>query len=42
MHNSIVFVRAGAIGTLSSQALVSSLQDIGFLVVNDLRFYASL
>ena len=36
MHNSIVFVRAGAIETLSSQSMVSSLQDIGFLVVNDL------
>ena len=36
MHNSIVFVRAGAIETLSSQSMVSALQDIGFLVVNDL------
>ena len=36
-HNSIVFVRAGAIGTLTSQAFVSSLQDIGFLLVNDLE-----
>jgi len=36
MHNSIIFVRAGAIETLSSQSMVSSLQDIGFLVVNDL------
>lgn len=36
-HNSIVFVRAGAIGTLSSQAFISSLQDIGFLLVNDLE-----
>tara|TARA_B100001057_G_scaffold416590_1_gene434714 strand:- start:17185 stop:18633 length:1449 start_codon:yes stop_codon:yes gene_type:complete len=35
-HDSIVFVRAGAIETLSSQSMVSSLQDIGFLVVNDL------
>ena len=35
-HNSIIFVRAGAIETLSSQSMVSSLQDIGFLVVNDL------
>lgn len=36
-YNSIVFVRAGAIGTLTSQAFVSSLQDIGFLLVNDLE-----
>ena len=36
-HNSIVFVRAGAISTLSSQAFISSLQDIGFLLVNDLE-----
>jgi len=36
IHNSIIFVRAGAIETLSSQSMVSSLQDIGFLVVNDL------
>ena len=35
-HNSIIFVRAGAIATLTSQAFVSSLQDIGFLLVNDL------
>jgi ribosomal protein S6--L-glutamate ligase len=35
-HNSIIFVRAGAIETLASQSMVSSLQDIGFLVVNDL------
>lgn len=35
-YNSIVFVRAGAIETLASQSMVSSLQDIGFLVVNDL------
>lgn len=35
-YNSIVFVRAGAIETLSSQSMVSALQDIGFLVVNDL------
>ena len=36
IYNSIIFVRAGAIETLSSQSMVSSLQDIGFLVVNDL------
>ena len=35
-HNSIIFVRAGAIATLTSQAFISSLQDIGFLLVNDL------
>lgn len=36
-NNSIVFVRAGAISTLTSQALVSSLQSIGFFLVNDLQ-----
>ena len=35
--NSIIFVRAGAIGSLTSQAFISSLQDIGFLLVNDLE-----
>ena len=34
-HNSIIFVRAGAIATLTSQAFISSLQDIGFLLVNN-------
>ena len=37
MHNSIVFVRAGAIQSLTAQALVSSLQNIGFFLVNDLE-----
>ena len=36
-HNSIVFVRAGAIQTLSAQAIVSSLQVIGFFLINDLE-----
>ena len=36
-HNSIIFVRAGAIETLASQSVVSSLQDIGFFLVNDLE-----
>ena len=36
-HNSIIFVRAGAIGTLAAQAIVSSLQVIGFFLVNDLE-----
>ena len=37
MHKSIVFVRAGAIQSLTAQALVSSLQTIGFFLVNDLE-----
>ena len=36
-HNSIIFVRAGAISTLAAQAIVSSLQVIGFFLVNDLE-----
>src|SRR6056300_142237 len=37
VKNSLVFVRAGAIKTLTSQALVSSLQTLGFFLVNDLE-----
>ncbi len=37
MHNSIIFVRAGAVQSLTAQALVSSLQNIGFFLVNDLE-----
>ena len=37
MHNTIVFVRAGAIQTLTAQALVSALQTIGFFMINDLE-----
>ena len=37
VENSLVFVRAGAIKTLTSQALVSSLQTLGFFLVNDLE-----
>ena len=37
MHNSIIFVRAGAIQSLTAQALVSSMQTIGFFLVNDLE-----
>ena len=37
MHDSLVFVRAGAIKNLTSQALVSSLQTIGFFLINDLE-----
>ena len=37
MHRSIIFVRAGAIQSLTAQALVSSLQTIGFFLVNDLE-----
>lgn len=37
IYNSIVFVRAGAIQTLAAQAIVSSLQVIGFFLVNDLE-----
>ena len=36
-ENSIVFVRAGAIQTLTSQALVSTLGTYGFFMVNDLE-----
>jgi len=36
-ENSIVFVRAGAIQTLVSQSLVSSLGTYGFFMVNDLE-----
>lgn len=36
-ENSIVFVRAGAIQSLTSQALVSSLGTYGFFMVNDLE-----
>ena len=36
-HNSIIFVRAGAIQTLSAQAIISSLQVIGFFLINDLE-----
>ncbi len=35
--NSIVFVRAGAIQSLVSQALVSTLQTFGFFLINDLQ-----
>ena len=37
IDNCIVFVRAGAIQTLSAQAIISSLQVIGFFLVNDLE-----
>ena len=37
VENALIFVRAGAIKTLTSQALVSSLQTIGFFLVNDLE-----
>jgi ribosomal protein S6--L-glutamate ligase len=36
-HNTIIFVRAGALESLSAQAIVSSLQSIGFFLVNDLE-----
>jgi len=36
-RNSMIFVRAGAIQTLSAQAIVSSLQMIGFFLINDLE-----
>ena len=36
-ENSIVFVRAGAIQSLTSQALVSTLGTYGFFMVNDLE-----
>lgn len=37
VDNSLVFVRAGAIKSLTAQSLVSSLQTIGFFLVNDLE-----
>ena len=37
VKDSLVFVRAGAIKSLTAQALVSSLQTIGFFLVNDLE-----
>lgn len=37
IDNTIVFVRAGAVGTLVGQALVSSLQTAGFFLINDLE-----
>ena len=37
MHDSLVFVRAGAVKNLTSQALVSTLQTIGFFLINDLE-----
>ena len=37
IHNSIIFVRAGAIKNLTAQALVSSMHSIGFFMVNDLQ-----
>ena len=37
VHNSIIFVRAGAIESLQCQAVVTSLQTIGFFLVNDLE-----
>ena len=37
IKNALVFVRAGAIKSLTAQALVSSLQTIGFFLINDLE-----
>ena len=37
MHDTLVFVRGGAIKNQTTQALVSSLQSIGFFLVNDLQ-----
>tara|TARA_E500000178_G_scaffold303164_1_gene313158 strand:+ start:5674 stop:7101 length:1428 start_codon:yes stop_codon:yes gene_type:complete len=37
IHDTIVFVRGGAIKNQTTQALVSSLQSIGFFLVNDLQ-----
>ena len=33
IHNSIIFVRAGAIQSMTAQALVSSMQTMGFFLV---------
>lgn len=37
VKNTIIFVRAGCLHSLTAQALVSSLQVIGFFLVNDLE-----
>lgn len=37
IHNTIIFVRAGALKSLTSQALISTLQNIGFFLINDLE-----
>ena len=37
VKNTIIFVRAGALKSLTSQALISTLQNIGFFLVNDLE-----
>ena len=37
VQNTIVFIRAGALKSLTSQALISTLQNIGFFLVNDLE-----
>ena len=37
VKNTIVFVRAGALKSLTSQALITTLQNIGFFLVNDLE-----
>lgn len=37
VQNTIIFVRAGALKSLTSQALISTLQNIGFFLINDLE-----
>src|SRR5210317_313725 len=37
IENTIIFVRAGALHSLTAQALVSSLQTVGFFLINDLE-----
>lgn len=37
VENTIIFVRAGALHSLTAQALVSSLQTVGFFLINDLE-----
>lgn len=37
IKDTIVFVRAGALHSLTAQALVSSLQTVGFFLINDLE-----
>jgi len=37
VQNTIVFVRAGALKSLTSQALIATLQNIGFFLINDLE-----
>ena len=37
VKNSIIFTRAGVVETLTSQAIISSLHNLGFFLVNDMK-----